>query len=323
MSNGDSNKPYIQKPSYRTRARSGRREGDLRSVGELMDATLGKNRLGFGVRRAQALLLWPRAVGPEVARLTRARSFQFGTLHVEARDSAAAHHLSMQRHHFMHRLNELLISTAPAGVTPEQVTEIRFGTGWTAPGGGNRRSLAPQLPPLPPEEQARAEQAAQAAGEELHDVARAAAEAVARSRRWREQQGWTPCPVCGEPDPHLPCRACERTMRDPVVRRAADELMRRPEAILGLEDRLGPSAEQAAYFLAVQGLEGRLKVLALECIHLGSAAEYHEFFEEQCGHLLAVMGRKPLSDVTAADYDQLPEQVLQVLKAGRAAARRR
>ncbi|ADY26135.1 protein of unknown function DUF721 [Deinococcus proteolyticus MRP] len=317
----DPDRPYTPKPSFRTRARSGRREGDLRTVGELMNATLGKNRLGFGVQRAQALLVWPQAVGPEVARLTRARSFQFGTLHIEARDSAAAHHLSMQRHHFMRRLNELLAQQAPPGVAPEQVTEIRFGTGWTDPGEA-RRAHAPQLPPLAPAEQARAAQAAQAAGQELQDVAQRAAEAVARRRRWREQQGWHPCPVCGEPSPHTPCRPCQRTLREPLVRRAADDLMRRPETILGLEDRLGPAAEQAAHFLAVQGLEGRLQLLALECVQSGGAGDYREFLEEQCGKLLAVMGRKPLSAVTAADYALLPEQVRQVLLAGRGTQRR-
>ena len=73
-----------------------------------MGATLGAARIAKGVQRARAILAWPQAVGPEIARLTRPRSQQGGTLFVEVRDSATAHHLTMQRHHFLKSLNALL-----------------------------------------------------------------------------------------------------------------------------------------------------------------------------------------------------------------------
>ncbi|MFC6617464.1 DUF721 domain-containing protein [Deinococcus radiophilus] len=298
----------------------------MRSVGDLMNATLGKNGLGFGVRRAQAILIWPQAVGPEVARLTRARSFQFGTLHIEARDSAAAHHLSMQRHHFLARLNELLRAQTAPGTEPELVSEIRFGTGWAAekPSAGGGGPLAGSvLPPLTAEDRAQAARAAQVVGEDLRGPAQQAAEAVARAQRWREQQGWTPCPVCEVPSPHTPCRPCQRLLRDPLIRRATDELLRQPEALRGLEDRLGASGEQAARFLAIEALEGQLTVLALECVQSGGAEQYREFLEQQCGKLLALLGRKSVAEVVAADYAGLPGPVRQVLMAGRAADRRR
>lgn len=310
-------KPYTPKPSFRTRARSGSREGDFRSVGDLMQATLGKNRLGYGVRRAQALLLWPQAVGPEVARLTRARSFQFGTLHVEARDSAVAHHLSMQRHHFQNRLNELLSRSTVPGQPPELVTEIRFGTGFLQEDEGRAATPPLLLPPLAPAEQAKAAAVAESAGDNLREVAQRAAEAVARRRRWREQQGWRACPVCGEPSSHSPCRPCERLLSDPLIRRAAAEVVRQPLTLLGLEVRLGPAGEQAAQYLAVQQLRERLHLLALECVAAGGAEPYREFLEEQCAHLLAVMHHKSPAEVTAADYSQLPEQVRAVLLASR------
>lgn len=318
MADNSPEKPYRPKPSFRTRARSGSREGNWRSVGDLLGATLGKHRLGQGVRRAQPLLLWPQAVGPEVARLTKARSFQFGTLHIEARDSAVAHHLSMQRHHFQQRLNDLLQQDTPVGQTPQLVTEIRFGTGF-AEAGEQQRAITPPLllPPLPQAEQAKAKQVAELAGADLLDVAQRAAEAVAQRRRWREQQGWQPCPVCGEPSPHTPCRPCEHLLQDPLIQRTAAEVIRQPQLLLSLEDRLGVAGEQAVQFLATAQLRERLQVLVLECVASGSAEEYREFLEEQCAHLLAVMYRKAPAAVTAADYAGLPEQVRAVLLASR------
>ncbi|MGM9322353.1 DUF721 domain-containing protein, partial [Deinococcus aquaticus] len=96
----------------------GRRLSGPRQMGELMGATLGTARIARGIERARAILMWPQAVGPEIARITRPRTQQGGTLFVEVRDSATAHHLSMQRHHFMKALNALI---------PEKpISEIRF-----------------------------------------------------------------------------------------------------------------------------------------------------------------------------------------------------
>ena len=67
-----------------------RRAGGPLDLSVLIGATLGKSRLGSGVQRARALLLWPQAVGPEIARLTRPRSQQGGTLYIEARDSTVS-----------------------------------------------------------------------------------------------------------------------------------------------------------------------------------------------------------------------------------------
>ncbi|MFD1730686.1 DUF721 domain-containing protein [Deinococcus malanensis] len=187
----------------------GRRMGGPRGLGELMGATLGSAKLSRGVQKAQAILAWPQAVGPQVARITRPRTQQGRVLFVEVRDSATAHHLTMQRHHFLKALNALL-PDAP-------IEEIRFSVGTI------RTPLdAPRAAPLPAPDRRRAREMARAVTDpELQSVALRAAEAVTRARRWREEQGWRPCPVCAEPSSEQPCRACTLTLEDPNVKRAA------------------------------------------------------------------------------------------------------
>ncbi|WP_027459468.1 DUF721 domain-containing protein [Deinococcus murrayi] len=284
-----------------------RRLGGPRGLSDLMGATLGSARLAKGVQRARALLLWPQAVGPEIARLTRPRSQQGGTLFVEVRDSATAHHLTLQRHHFLRRLNEVL--------GEEQVTEIRFGVGRVPP-----PPDAPRPAPLPAPDRERARALVRDVGGELHGAALRAAEAVTRARRWREEQGWRPCPVCGEASREQPCRACTLTLEDPNVKRAARSLTRHPERLAALPDRLGHSGADAARFLALAALGETLELLALECVRGGGEAGYREFLTEQAELWVALTRRAPRRPLTRSDRALLPERVRAVLDAGRGPA---
>ncbi|MFC6748306.1 DUF721 domain-containing protein [Deinococcus aquaticus] len=216
----------------------GRRLSGPRQMGELMGATLGTARIARGIERARAILMWPQAVGPEIARITRPRTQQGGTLFVEVRDSATAHHLSMQRHHFMKALNALI---------PEKpISEIRFSVGTVR----GPEAAVPTPAPLPAPDRARARQLVEGVqserSPELKGAALRAAEAITRARRWREEQGWRPCPVCGEASREQPCRACLLTLDDPNVRRAARLLQRWPERLPELRGTLGDSGAGAA-----------------------------------------------------------------------------
>lgn len=285
-----------------------RRFGSTRSVAELMGATLGSARIAKGVQRARAILAWPQAVGPEIARLTRPRSQQGGTLFVEVRDSATAHHLTMQRHHFLRSLNTLL--------GEERVTEIRFSVGTirAAPD-------APRAAPLPAPDRARARELVRNVDGELKDVALKAAEAITRARKWREEQGWRPCPVCGEASKEQPCRACALTLADPNVKRAARTLTRTPELLAALPALLGDSGANAARFLALGLLEDQLDLLALECVRSGPAdggeEGYRGFLTQQADVYLALTHRKPRSVLGRGDRAALPERTRQVLSAGK------
>lgn len=286
-----------------------RRSGPL-DMSVLMGATLAQGKLGTGVQRARALLLWPQAVGPEISRLTRPRSVQGGTLFVEARDSAAAHHLTMQRHHFLERLNSLLDER-------QRLTELRFSVGHIRP-----PPDAPRAAPLPAPDRARARKLVkEVADPELKQVALRAAEAVTRARRWREEQGWRPCPVCGEPSPpkpaQEPCRDCALTLDDPLVRRAARLLLRDPEGLAGLRERLGDSGATGARYLALRQLEEQLDLLALECARSGGEEGYVMFLKAQAETYLCLHLGKSRSELRRTDRRALPEKARQVLGAGR------
>lgn len=285
-----------------------RRGKEPTSMAALVGAALGQNRLGVGVQRARALLLWPQAVGPDIARLTRPRSVQGQTLFVEVRDSAAAHHLSMQRHHFLERLNALL--------GPEQqLSELRFSAGRIqAP------LDAPRAAPLPAPDRARArELVSEMSDPDLKKVALKAAEAVTRARKWREEQGWPPCPVCGSPSPSRgePCRDCRLTLADPLVLRAVTPLTRHPEKLSELRQTLGDSGANAARYLALGELAERLELLALECARSGGEEAYLMYLGELAGCYLSLKLDKPRLELRRADRALLPEKAAQVLSAGR------
>ncbi len=264
-----------------------RRAGGPLNMGKLMGATLGTARIAKGVERARAILLWPSAVGPELARITRPRSQQGGTLYIEVRDSASAHHLTMQRQHLLGRLQELM--------GDESIRELRFSVGQI-----KKAPDAPRAAPLPAPDRARARQLAQPVQDpELKQVVLRAAEAMTRARRWREEQGYRPCPVCGEPSAEVPCRACTLTLEDPNVRRAARALLRDPERLNALPDQIGNSGQQAARYLALEQLEDQLDLLALECVQSGSDSTYLSFLRAQAEVYLCLKLEKPRAAATA------------------------
>lgn len=285
-----------------------RRAGGPLDMSKLMGATLGTARLAKGVERARAILLWPHAVGPEIAKLTKPRSQQGSTLFVEVRDSAVAHHLTMQRHHFLKKLNALMGDT--------KVTEIRFSVGSLKP-----PPDAPRSAPLPAPDRARARKLVQdVADPELKQVALRAAEAITRARRWREEQGWRACPVCGEPSQEQPCRACALTLEDPNVKRAARRVLREPARLAEVAETLGDSGKNAAKYLALGQLADQLDLLALECVRGGGGSEYVDFLRIQAKTYLSLLLEKPVSALRKADREQLPERPRQVLSAGRGEA---
>jgi predicted nucleic acid-binding Zn ribbon protein len=278
-----------------------RRTGGTRGLRDVIGITLARNRLQGGLARARSIILWPQVVGPELAKLTRARTQQGNTLFVEVRDSSMAHFLTMQRATFLSMLQEQLGDLS--------VTELRFSVGRL-----NAHVPVPLPEPLPAPDRARARKLASSAPESLHDVALKAAEAVTRARRWREQQGYAPCEVCTEPSREQPCRACALTLEDPNVKRAALRLGRDSSLLKTLPEELGNSGTDAARHLALGALAEQMGVLAIECVRSGGEDHYREFLKQQATQYLKLHHRK--SKLLRADWEALPEQALQVLKAG-------
>ncbi|GGJ61705.1 DUF721 domain-containing protein [Deinococcus aquiradiocola] len=277
-----------------------RRTGTTHSMRGLLGETLARRGLKVGVNRARSVLLWPQVVGPELARLTRARNQHGTTLFVEARDSAQAHHLSMQRHHVLARLQQAL--------GDESVTELRFVVGTPRP----EETVVVQ-DVLPPPDRERAQQLVQDVPDTLRDAATRAAEAITRARRWREQQGYSPCPVCGEATAEQPCRACSLTLKDPAVRRAAPQLARDPRLLDTLPVLLGESGTQAARHLALEVLSEQMDLLALECVRSGGEVYYREYLGEQARLYVSLTLRRTNAPLTRAHLRLLPERVQTVL----------
>jgi predicted nucleic acid-binding Zn ribbon protein len=80
----------------------------VQSISGVLPALLRQLGLEPGMMGWRAVMEWPNAVGPGVARRTRAVSFQDGTLLVEVEGSAWLHELTMLRRDLVRRLNQHL-----------------------------------------------------------------------------------------------------------------------------------------------------------------------------------------------------------------------
>jgi len=201
-----------------------------RHVTHWLEAAMRRGGWVRGVRRAEAVLAWPRIVGADVARFATAVAFQGGTLVVEVADAETAMHLGLQRHRILEAYRRRL---------PEpSVRDLRFRVGRVAP------VEAPPPPPAPPvdaEEARRLERAALGLPDELVPAAAATGRALATLRARRRAAGWLPCGICGsltEPDPAAGraagepprCATCRRQATLPKVVDAAAKLAVAPHA---------------------------------------------------------------------------------------------
>lgn len=278
---------------------------------QLIGAVFAKYRMGVQVQRARVWMMWPQAVGSELSKLTRVRSLKDKTLYIEVGDSSTAHHLTMQRHHFLKKLQEV--------IGDDSVTELRFVVG-----------VLPAIPkepepePLPPPDEARAQELVSDVGElspQLYQSALALAQSLTQKQRWREQQGWKSCPVCAIHSPEVTdqtlCRECTRAQQDPFVQRAALQLERHPEDWKTLTQDLSLMGQEVALYQAKKTLEARLQILALECI---SDDEYLEFLKEQSRIYLSLQLKLPRSALRQSHTVHLPQNVLRLLNAKRLSA---
>lgn len=196
-----------------------------RSLVELLDTAVKRQGMVRGIRRAEAVLAWPRLVGAEVARFARAAAFDQGTLIVEVGDAETAMHLGLQRDRILDAYRQRM---------PEAgVRALRFRVG--------RLQAAEQVEPprapaeVDPAELEALERAALSVPDELAPAALRAGQALASLRAVRRAAGWLPCRICGtlhEPRPEgaaAHCPTCRRQLSLPRVQRAAERLAVQPE----------------------------------------------------------------------------------------------
>ncbi|HET8986855.1 MAG TPA: DUF721 domain-containing protein [Trueperaceae bacterium] len=257
------------------------RDDGVKPVADLLNELFRRKGMKRSLRRAEAVLLWSRVVGADVARFSTARTMQDGVLIVDVSDSETAMHLSMQRRRFLQVYRDTY------GVT--DVKDVRFQVGRLgerddAEAAGEARGRA-QERTADPQELATMVRALDSLG--LDDEVSAAAQKAGRSllvlRAERLANGFTTCPTCGAvhegallplapreeelqrlraDHPDLPdrelCLACGRATREPRVLAAARALAHTPGA---QTPGLGEDERAVAVRLAGTYLDAALKDL--------------------------------------------------------------
>ncbi len=162
-----------------------------RTADELLAELFRRKGMRRSLKRAEAVLLWPRVVGRDVARFSAARAFSNGVLYVDVSDSETAMHLSMQRQRFVAVYHDTYALT--------EVKDIRFQAGrLNEEDAAERGADAPSLRADPDDLTA-----LERALDEAHlpsDIASAAAGAArGLAGHWARQRaaGHATCPTCG------------------------------------------------------------------------------------------------------------------------------
>lgn len=256
------------------------------------------------LRRAEAVVAWPRVAGAELARFSRARALRNGVLFVDVPDSETAMHLSLQRARFLDAYERRF--------GRREVRDIRFTAGRPTPSAGDAgdgRDATPSSEPDPVEWTELARRLGELdLPERLAGPTLDAARAMLAHRRRARDAGWTPCPHCGalSPDPG-PCDACRRHRNDPGVHAAAQALTVDPAVgtpTLTLEERT------VAVALAVEALDARL----LELLpHVLASPELRPQLERAARNRAALEAGLPPDRVGPAELDSLDPRIGRVL----------
>jgi predicted nucleic acid-binding Zn ribbon protein len=271
-----------------------------RHVGELIGEFFRRGGMLRAVRRAEAVVAWPRIVGPELARFAQARSLKNGVLFVDVPDSETAMHLSLQR--------DRILDAYERWLGRREVRDVRFAAGRPAPATPPPRAAdLPDPDPTEWEALTRAlaplELPASVAGPALE-----AARAMLRHRRRAREAGWTPCPDCGAltADPG-PCAACARLREAPGVRRMARRLTVDPEAALA---DASEDERRVARGLAVRRLDARVAELLPQVL---ASPELRPQLERAARHRVALAEERPVAQVGDADLERFDARVARVL----------
>lgn len=179
------------------------RKDRANAVGNLLGARLGQLGIEEKVREHMAPLVWAEMVGPQVAAATEAERVRDGVLFVATRSATWAHELTFHKKDILRRLNDRI------GARPGRplITDLRFfnkGQSTKKPAAEAPPSLRPTRGELEdielsPEDRAAVERdIAAIADETLRERVRRARITDARLRLWRMDNGWCPCPECGD-----------------------------------------------------------------------------------------------------------------------------
>ncbi len=267
------------------------RKGRPAPLSELLGEFLRRPAIRRGLKTGRVLALWPRVVGPELARLTEPVRFSGGTLWVAVKDHLLAHQLTYQR--------SLLLARYAHRLGPGVVRELRF---TVAP---SLRAAAPPAPPpapAPPPLEAEKERWLLAQIRPLPEGLKRPALGLGRALL-RALAGAPRCPVCGGPaEESGPCPSCRVRMELPLVRREAERLL------AGEKPRLAGDLLFAARYRAQEAALARALALAPEAA--ADPGRIPELLEAALAYLRVRLGREPAPD----DLALLPEPIPGLLR---------
>ncbi|MDZ7705914.1 MAG: DUF721 domain-containing protein [Trueperaceae bacterium] len=271
------------------------------NVSNLLAEVFSRRGIKRGIRRAEAVLLWPQVVGREATKFSKAASFRDGILLVDVPDGETATHLGMQRQKFLD------VYHVRFGIKELQDIRFRTVTRVAAPAPAEAR-----LPEVPADPKALARIARQLSTKALPDdlagTTMAAARALLSRRARLYAAGHRPCPTCEVMTEHTPlCPTCTRYTRDPLVRRAAEQLSVAPDAA---PPNLGEDERAVARYLAVEQLKDTLGELLPQV--LGSPALKPQL-ESAARCFLAHTLNKPLGEIDDDDLGWLEPRIARVL----------
>ena len=309
-----------------------------RHVTEILDEVFRRAGMKRGLKRAEAVLLWPRVVGADVARFVRARALRDGVLYVDVSDAETAMHLGLQRRRFLavyhdtyraHEVKDIRFQVGAAS----QAAPSGAGAAHLGDGNGEDGAAAAQ-----PDAAELADLARQIGAMDLPDDVATAALRAGRSllalRARQRAKGWQACPTCGalhdgavRPDTPRErtlrasgrlgveerrdrelCPACRRASHEPRVREAAQRLATRPSVVT---PDLSEEERAVALRLAAEYLDGVLSELLPVALGDPSAREHLER-AARCRAALA-HGKEP-DDVDDDDLARLPAAVRRLLR---------
>ena len=186
--------------------RGERRRGGVRGVGGLVSEGMAGLQIEAKIREHMAPLVWAEVVGPQVAGATEVIGVQNGVLRVATKSAVWSHELTFYKPDILRRLNARV-----AGGREPVIQDILFQNRGLRDKDERNEATPNALAPTPealdevelsPGEMRTIEAGVAAITDEgLRAKLRRLRMADARLRTWRLDNGWFPCPACGDLTP--------------------------------------------------------------------------------------------------------------------------
>ncbi len=234
-----------------------------RHVSELLGAFFSRQGMVRAVRRAEAVVAWPRIVGPKLAGMAQARSLKDGVLFVDVSDSETAMHMALERPRILEAYERAL--------GRREIRDVRFVAGRK---GSSEDETNNREDPAQSDSSVAIDQEAwhaltsplteMALPDDLESMTIQVARALLAHRARAEAAGWRACPTCGAWSPNeLGCDACLRYREQAHVRALSDQFMVMPETPAS---HLSEEEVSVARALAVEQLDAMLRRLLTQVL---------------------------------------------------------